>query len=195
MVQQLVKKIFGISYLLIGISTPWHIMSKPVGVGKKEVEQLIKNNKVRFVDYTTGLTRKWSWYKLGGQPVKIIARWYSEKEIFYSDAAEVFFENKPRVKQEAQAIGTQSRDIEYLQTLINCFKREGSRVKDLPKILHETNIENLPLSTDISPEKLKKCPGQLSILVKKGKISAQQYYRNVALNIFMKFLVDNGLLP
>ncbi|MGB8367039.1 MAG: hypothetical protein WCD44_01655 [Candidatus Babeliales bacterium] len=191
--QQFAKRAFNIGYLLIGISAFCSIIAKPLK--KKEIEQLIKTHKFPYVSYISSLADKWYWYQALGPVSKYGARVkYTKSELEYAEAAGPFFENKMRVEQEARAIGTQDHDIEYLRNLINCYKQQGSQEKDLPRILHEKNIEDLSLSPEINREILKRNPAKLSDWVKNGRISNQQYCRNVALNIFMKFLVDNRLL-
>ncbi len=194
-VQRGIQRMLIIGYLLVGIGTTWYIIaSQPFG--KKEVKQIIQRNKANYVRYIKSLTNQWHLYCISGPFGWIGARIkLSKEELKYIDVAGPFFENEVRVEKEARAIGTEERDIDYLVNLITCYRQQGSKKGDLPKIYHEKNIENLSLPADVAQSTLKKYPDKLSTLVKRGKISDPRYYRNVALNIFVRFLVEKKLLP
>ena len=163
---------------------------------KEGVEQIIEKNKKDYVPYVKSLAYQWSWYKSLGWFAKTGARVkYTKSELKYADAAGPFLENEARVKKEAWAIGTQKYDIDYMYDLIKYYKQQGSNPKNLPRILHVKNIEYLSLPTNITQSTLKEYPDKLSKLVKTGQINAPRYYRNVALNIFLRFLVEKKLLP
>ena len=192
--QRGIQRMLIIGYLLVGIGTTWYIIaSQPLE--KKEIEQVIKRNKANYVSHIKSLTQQWyrykSWGRIGAFGARVIC---TKEELEYAEAAGAFFENKVRVEKEARAIGT-PHDIEYLRNVIRCYRLQGSKKRDLPKIFHEKNIEDLQLPADVSPATLKKYPVKLSRLVKRGKITYQRYYRNVALNIIVRFPDHERLLP
>ena len=163
---------------------------------KKAVENLIKSNKERYIPYIKSLAYQWSWYISLGWAAKIAAQVkHTKSELKYADAAGAFLENQARVEREARAIGVQEYDIDYMHDLIKYYKDQGSNEKDLPRILHEKNIEYLSLPKNVTQSTLKKYPDKLNTLVKTGQINAPRYYRNVALNIFLRFLIEKKLLP
>ncbi len=180
--------------VLMGMSAWCIISGQPLE--REKIEQVIKRNKKNYVSYIKSLTNQWYLYRISGPIGWLGTRMtLSKEELKYIDVAGPFFENKMRVEKEARAIGTEERDIDYLVNLIMCYRQQGSNERDLPRIYHEKNIENLSLPADVAQSTLKKYPDKLSILVKKGKISDPRYYRNVALNIFVRYLVENKLLP
>ncbi|HEB41763.1 MAG TPA: hypothetical protein ENI08_01955 [Candidatus Dependentiae bacterium] len=192
--QQIIKKMLIAGGVLMGVSAWCIIPGQPLE--RKKIEQVIKRNKVSYVNYIKSLASDWYWYQALRPVAGIFARVnHTKSELKHAEAAGAFFENKMRVEKEARAIGTQERDIDYLVNLITCYRQQGSKKGDLPRILHEKNIEDLLLPADVSPATLKKYPDKLSKLVKTGKISDQRYYRNVALNIFVHYLVVKKLLP
>jgi len=206
LVQQIIRKMLVVC-LLIGISAWCIVPSRSLKTGQlleqKEVEQekqkikrVIERNKKNYLPYIKSLAYQWSWYKSLGWPAKIAAQVrYTKSELKYADAAGPFFENQARVEKEARAIGTQKYDIDYMHNLIKYYKQQDSNEKDLPRILHEKNIEHLSLPRNVTQSTLKKYPDKLSALVKTGQINAPRYYRNVALNIFLRFLIEKKLLP
>jgi len=193
-VQQMIKKTLIVLCVLAGINA-W-CRTPGQSLKKKEIVQVIEKNKKDYIPYIRSLADQWHVYKMSGLFGKIGIRiMCTASEVHHADAAGAFFENKDRVKKEAQEIGTQQYDIDYIYDLIQCYKQQGSNPKNLPRIFHEKNIAHLSLPTNVTPSILKKHPGKLSRLVKTGQINAPRYYRNVALNIFLRFLIEKKLLP
>ncbi len=192
LVQRIVKKIFIVCCVLVGISA-WCI-TPGQSLTKKGVENLIKINKERYIPYIESLAKKWSVYRMSGPLGKFgMQIMCTASEVHHAGAAGAFLENKVRVKKEARAIGTQKYDIDYMHDLIKYYKQQGSNAKDLPRILHEKNVEHLSLPANVTQSTLKRYPDKLSTLVKTGQINAPRYYRNVALNIFLRFLIEKKI--
>jgi len=194
LVQRIAKKTFIAFFIVVGMSAWCIIPGQPLG--KTKIEDLIKRNKRNYIPYIKSLAKKWSWYHALGSIAKIGAirlGGYTESELQYADAAGAFFESPARVEKEARAIGAETYDIDYMCNLVKCYKQQGSNPKRLPQLFHEKNIEYLSLPRNITQSTLKKYPAKLSALVKTGQINAPRYYRNVALNIFLRFLVEKKI--
>lgn len=183
-------RMFFVFFILAGVNS-WSILSYQV-LRKKETEQLMKINQRGYIKYIVSLSKQWYWYQTLGTFGQVGARVvHTKEELYYADAAGPFFDNfdsKTRMEKMAGGLGSQQNDIDYMYDLINDYKRQGAIKKDLSRILHKKNLENLSLSANITPKKL-------ASLVKKGQVNMQRYYRNVGLNIFLRYLVEKKLLP
>ena len=136
LVQRIVKKIFIVCCVLVGISA-WCIIpgqppaKKEVVQEKKAIENLIKINKERYIPYIESLAKKWSLYRMSGPFGKFgMQIMCTASEVHHAGAAGAFLENKVRVKKEARAIGTQKYDIDYMHDLIKYYKQQGSNAKN-----------------------------------------------------------------
>lgn len=103
-----------------------------------------------------------------------------------------FKDEENQLKKVLGAVCTgDEQDLEYINDVLNVFNEKAIRNKNvLTRILHRKHVYSLTLSEDIDKEFLVQNPEALKKLIDQGKINLKEYYRAVALNLFIQFWLE-----
>ena len=152
-------------------------------VTKKDIKQYQNEYKKYVLNHQKNINRWYEWFIILGAK----RRKYNKFSRRLIPIAYKFFKDKENRLNNAldEVCCGNDKDIEYINDAID---KQGNKDKNaLTKILHEMHVNSLTLPKNVKKNFLLSNPELFKKLIDQGKINIEEYYRAIALNLFIQF--------